>query len=182
MLWFCFYRVFAPSFFISNFKKMIKYLVPPEIFFHPPAVLGWLRPWPLFNSYTGNGKELKFCIVEDYCYLLKQVLSLITSSKLRHSHYAVGDRMFLEVQDFDFCSNLIKIYPNFTKFAQIYPNWPKFCQIWKIARECGRIPCIPSSYVTDSHINMAKNDTILITSRLFIFYKKVFFHTVPKIS
>jgi len=29
---------------------------------------------------------------------------------------AVGDRMFLGMQDFDFCPNLIKLYPNFTQF------------------------------------------------------------------
>jgi len=33
--------------------------------------------------------------------------------------------MFLELQDFEFCSNLIKFYPSFTQFIQIYPNFPK---------------------------------------------------------
>jgi len=37
--------------------------------------------------------------------------------------------MFLGMQDFDFCPNLIKFYPNFTKFTQILPNLPKFAQI-----------------------------------------------------
>jgi len=32
---------------------------------------------------------------------------------------SVGDRMFLGMQDFDCCQNLIKIYP-------IYLNMPKF--------------------------------------------------------
>jgi len=34
--------------------------------------------------------------------------------------------MFLGMQDFDFCPNLIKFYPNFTYFTQILPNLPKF--------------------------------------------------------
>jgi len=36
------------SFFTSNFKKDDKYLAPPEIFFAPLAVFGWLRPWQSF--------------------------------------------------------------------------------------------------------------------------------------
>jgi len=44
--------------------------------------------------------------------------------------------MFLGMQDFDFCLNLIKffqIYPNFIQIIQICPNFtqilPKFAQI-----------------------------------------------------
>jgi len=40
--------------------------------------------------------------------------------------------MFLEMQDFDFCLNLIKFFANITKFAQILPkftNLSKFAQI-----------------------------------------------------
>jgi len=37
---------------------------------------------------------------------------------------AVGDRMFLGMQNLDFWPNLIKFYPNFT---HICSNWPKFC-------------------------------------------------------
>jgi len=36
--------------------------------------------------------------------------------------------MFLGMQDYDFCSNLIKFYPNFTKLTKFYPiysNLPK---------------------------------------------------------
>jgi len=32
--------------------------------------------------------------------------------------------MILGMQDFDFCSNLNKFYPKFTKFYPIYPNLP----------------------------------------------------------
>jgi len=44
---------------------------------------------------------------------------------------AVGDQMFLGMQDFDFCPNLIEFYLNFTKFYPIYPFilYPKFAQI-----------------------------------------------------
>jgi len=42
---------------------------------------------------------------------------------------AVVDRMLLEMQDFDFCPNLIKFYSSFTEFYLIYPNLPKFAQI-----------------------------------------------------
>jgi len=37
--------------------------------------------------------------------------------------------MFLRMQDFDFCPNLIKLYPNYTKFTQILANLSKFTQI-----------------------------------------------------
>jgi len=59
--------------------------------------------------------------------------------------------MFLGIQDFDFCPNLIKffpIYPNLPKsypnFTQIGLNFAQICQK-KFARGCGRIP---SSYAT----------------------------------
>jgi len=46
----------------------------------------------------------------------------------------VEDRLFVAMQDFDFCPNLIKFYPNCIQFAQICqnftqisPNWSKFC-------------------------------------------------------
>jgi len=48
------------------------------------------------------------------------------------SHIVVGDWMFLGMQDFDFCPNLIKfsnftqILSSFTKFYTIYPNLIKF--------------------------------------------------------
>jgi len=49
------------------------------------------------------------------------------------TNITVEDRMFLEMQNFDFFPNLIKFYPNFTqfililpKFYAIYPNLPKF--------------------------------------------------------
>jgi len=32
--------------------------------------------------------------------------------------------MFLGMQDFDFCPNLIKFYPNFTKFTHCIPSVP----------------------------------------------------------
>jgi len=41
----------------------------------------------------------------------------------------VEDRMFLGMQDFDFCSNLIKFYQIYPKFYPIYPNLPKFAHI-----------------------------------------------------
>jgi len=41
-------------------------------------------------------------------------------------HIAVGDRMFLEMQDFDFCPSLIEFYPN---FIRILPNLSKFAQV-----------------------------------------------------
>jgi len=63
--------------------------------------------------------------------------------------------MFLRMQDFDFCPNLIKFYLNFTQFISInpnlvkcfpnlpkfYPNFHKFCPNYlkKFAGECGRI-------------------------------------------
>jgi len=57
------------------------------------------------------------------------------------------------MQDFDFCPNLIKFYPNLpnlSKFTQILPKFTqtvsKYCPNLpkKFAR--GRIPYIPSSY------------------------------------
>jgi len=38
----------------------------------------------------------------------------------------VGDRMFLEMQDFNFSQILITFAQISPKFAQIFPNWPKF--------------------------------------------------------
>jgi len=40
-------------------------------------------------------------------------------------HIAVGDRMCLGMQDFDFCPNLIKFYQIYLNFAQILPDSPK---------------------------------------------------------
>jgi len=78
--------------------------------------------------------------------------------------------MILGMQDFDFCPNLVKFYPNFTEFIQILPNLSKFTQILpkftqilpklaysifcpnlpeKFAKEYGRTSCSPSSYATD---------------------------------
>jgi len=49
--------------------------------------------------------------------------------KTVHDIIAVGDRMFLEIQDLDFCPNLIKFYPNFTKFTKLDSNFTQFIQI-----------------------------------------------------
>jgi len=59
---------------------------------------------------------------------------------------AVGDRMFMRMQDFDFFPNLIKFYP----IIQIYPNWSKFFQICLknlLGDDCGHIH---GSYATES--------------------------------
>jgi len=34
------------------------------------------------------------------------------------------------MQEFDFCPNLIKFYPNFTQFIQIYPNFTQIYQLY----------------------------------------------------
>jgi len=49
----------------------------------------------------------------------------------------VRDEMFLGIQDFNFCPNLI----SFTQFLKINPNWPKLCSNLpkKFARGCSRI-------------------------------------------
>jgi len=46
------------------------------------------------------------------------------------SFIAVRDRMFLEMQDFVFCPNLIKFDPYFTKFTQTLSNLSKFYPYW----------------------------------------------------
>jgi len=82
---------------------------------------------------------------------------------------AVGDRMFLGMQDFDFC-------PNFTKFTQILPNLSKFNQIFpkfnqnshnsfsnlskKFVGGCGRIPYIPS-YLYATGITQRLRDEVI---------------------
>jgi len=56
---------------------------------------------------------------------------MVKWSHLNAFFIAVGDRMFLGMQNFDFCLNLIKFYPNFIKFIQILLKFaqtlPKFC-------------------------------------------------------
>jgi len=54
-------------FFTSNFKKDDNYLVPPEIFFAPPAVLGWLQPWryvDLLAASPVSPAPLRYCFDE----------------------------------------------------------------------------------------------------------------------
>jgi len=51
---------------------------------------------------------------------------------------AVRDRMFLRMQNFDSCPNLIKFYPNLPK---------------RIAEVCSRIFYIPSSYAAEQGYN-----------------------------
>jgi len=51
---------------------------------------------------------------------------------------AVGDRMFLGIQDFDFCPYLIKFCHNFTEFTQILPDWSKFTEI--LPKFCPNLP------------------------------------------
>jgi len=58
----------------------------------------------------------------------------------RGTGISIGNLMFLEMQDFDFCSNLTKFTQIFPKF---YPGLPK-----KFARGFGHIPYIPSSHAT----------------------------------
>jgi len=50
---------------------------------------------------------------------------------------AVGDRIFLGMQDFDFCPNLIKFY-------QIYPNFAQIC-LKSLAMGRDRIPSFNAS-------------------------------------
>jgi len=59
--------------------------------------------------------------------------------------------MFLRMQNFDFCPNLIKfyqIYPNLTQFIQIYPNFAQigvnFAQIC-LKKMLGDAPAFPVS-------------------------------------
>jgi len=42
-------------------------------------------------------------------------------------YIALRDRMFLGMQDFDFCQNLIKFYQIPTKIYPIYQNFIQFC-------------------------------------------------------
>jgi len=58
------------------------------------------------------------------------IIAKVISNKIK-SFFArvVGDWMFLGTQDFDFCPNLTKCYPNFTKFTQILSDLSKFNQI-----------------------------------------------------
>jgi len=65
----------------------------------------------------------------------------------------VGNQMFLGMQDFDFCPNWIKF--SLTKLPKTYPIYQNFTQIGlnltkKFARRCDRIPCISSSYTTNT--------------------------------
>jgi len=64
-------------------------------------------------------------------------------------HGRMGNQMFSGMQDFNFA----QIGPNFglDKFTHSLPNLPKFYPNLPntLARGCGQIPCIPSSYGTD---------------------------------
>jgi len=56
-----------------------------------------------------------------------QQADILSHIRLKLLIIAVGDRMFLRMQDFDFCPNLIKFYPNFPK---IYPDLAQFMHIY----------------------------------------------------
>jgi len=42
---------------------------------------------------------------------------------------AVGDRMLLGMQGFDFCPNQVKFYPIYPNLPKFYLNLPTFAQI-----------------------------------------------------
>jgi len=64
------------------------------------------------------------------------LIKLDSKRKWSHSgmrvNIAVGNRIFLGMQGFDFCPDLIKYYPDFPKFYPVYSNFaqilPKFFQ------------------------------------------------------
>jgi len=51
-------------------------------------------------------------------------------SLIRITDIAVGDRMFLGMQDFDFFPKTNQILPKFTKFIQFIQIYPNFTQIY----------------------------------------------------
>jgi len=63
---------------------------------------------------------------------------------------AVGDRMFLGMQDFDFCPNVIKFYPIDPNLIKFCPNLPKNISLGDAAATTN-LRNWPDDYVSTVH-------------------------------
>jgi len=82
----------------------------------------------MFRRYTKRCQLI--AVSNDICTLARKWRHFVSPKALlcfRVKHCRVKLNV-LGIQDFDFCPNLIKFYPNFTKFTQIilkfYQNYP----------------------------------------------------------
>jgi len=80
---------------------------------------------------------------------------------------AVRDRMFLGMQDLDFCPNLIIFYPIYSNFHKFYPNLPKVCPNWP--KFCPNLPKKFIGVVASSSASPAPTPLVTLTIFLHLY-------------